>query len=782
MINTRNVNSFEEKLKMAANLDIPEPTQAQMSRMEDVVVNSVKNQASAMPKGRWYHRPAYALTLILAILAIIITLVVGPQRVFAAMKNLFGYLPGIGVVQDEGEILLLAEPVTMERDGTTVTIEQAATDHHTTVIVFEVEGLPPVPEEFAGEDVPTGSLVTLQLPDGTLLSPSGGEGGGWYSGYWSRKTFAGLPEGVDQATLLIPRLQFMPEGVAPENWKVDLAFEPAPEDMDLLPVYEINIPTASEGTLAPDGLNQETVSELDGIRLSLDNVIELENGYLIEGQISWDDLADVLWVDTLNFEMSDGDGQKIPVEQASPLTTADVESENTQGVRWAIRTNQKNIPGPWTIIVPSVNVTESVNTEFPFTFPSEPAPGQNWDLDMDFRFAEFSAKLTSLRVYQPPDDLIWLEFSFATSPEVFQITVRDLDPSYQSSYPAGRGGTEGLGVVQSSFTYDTPPTGLHHFQIAGIAYRKSGPWQVTWQPPMEEAETDVVEPVSAASTVCLTDENWQSLMNESQAPLPDDLEGQLILQTHVGQMLPMISVVPLDGSPQKKLSTGAWSSLSPDGKTVAYSQGEGIFLSDISTGERTQLVSGEYPVWSPDGEWIAFLQISEKTVYRIRRDGSELEKIFSDPNIIRLAGWTLDGKSMVYSGFVSGGEIAIQAFSMEAGDIELWQALETRKPTSRPVLSPDGGRIAFPDRQFGQVYSVYIAPPGQSEPVLIASLGNANIYVGEWSPDGKWLAVSIYETGVDNPVSVLIQPDTCRLIPLQSLSGEVTGWGEMLSP
>ncbi len=38
----------------------------------------------------------------------------------------------------------------------------------------------------------------------------------------------------------------------------------------------------------------------------------------------------------------------------------------------------------------------------------------------------------------------------------------------------------------------------------------------------------------------------------------------------------------------------------------------------------------------------------------------------------------------------------------------------------------------------------------------------------QWSPDGKWLIASVYDTDLspDKPVQVLIEVDTCQIIPL----------------
>jgi Tol biopolymer transport system component len=48
-----------------------------------------------------------------------------------------------------------------------------------------------------------------------------------------------------------------------------------------------------------------------------------------------------------------------------------------------------------------------------------------------------------------------------------------------------------------------------------------------------------------------------------------------------------------------------------------------------------------------------------------------------------------------------------------------------------------------------------------------------------WSPDGKWLAVSIQDANAfipADPSIALIQPDTCEVVPLAKVKGEIRSW------
>ena len=107
-----------------------------------------------------------------------------------------------------------------------------------------------------------------------------------------------------------------------------------------------------------------------------------------------------------------------------------------------------------------------------------------------------------------------------------------------------------------------------------------------------------------------------------------------------------------DGTGETRLSPGAegsyqidlWPSQSPDGRHVVYATdrepGDGyrLWVQEIATGTIRPLnVSGESPRWSPNSDWIAFVDQSKVKV--IRADGSGLRTL-SSPG--KAYGWGLD--------------------------------------------------------------------------------------------------------------------------------------------
>jgi len=50
--------------------------------------------------------------------------------------------------------------------------------------------------------------------------------------------------------------------------------------------------------------------------------------------------------------------------------------------------------------------------------------------------------------------------------------------------------------------------------------------------------------------------------------------------------------------------------------------------------------------------------------------------------------------------------------------------------------------------------------------------------VTTWSPDGKWVIVTVLELKRDTTIEtpLLVQPETCQVVPLPGISGTITGW------
>jgi hypothetical protein len=73
---------------------------------------------------------------------------------------------------------------------------------------------------------------------------------------------------------------------------------------------------------------------------------------------------------------------------------------------------------------------------------------------------------------------------------------------------------------------------------------------------------------------------------------------------------------------------------------------------------------------------------------------------------------------------------------------------------------------------------LYISRLDGSERRLVVALDGRALYFPIWSPDNRWLVVSVPDLDdLSAQVQVLVELDTCQVIPLPDLGGEVFSWG-----
>ena len=178
---------------------------------------------------------------------------------------------------------------------------------------------------------------------------------------------------------------------------------------------------------------------------------------------------------------------------------------------------------------------------------------------------------------------------------------------------------------------------------------------------------------------------------------------------------------------------------------------ESLYISNADGSLERALSQGSLdynPAWSPDGDWIAFT--SERNgsadLYRIRTDGSGLERLTDDPAYDDQAAFSPDGNQMVF------------VTTRAGGTADLWVLdLKTRrsKPLTsgpggdfRPAWSPDGNWIAFSsDRESSlpmakgrwehlHLVDIYLVHPDGTGLKRLSRHGD---FCGspKWSTDGK---------------------------------------------
>ena len=726
-------------------------------------------------------RPALALVILLLALALL-------TGVGYAVGRLTGYIPGVGIIDLSVPLRVLAEPVTMTREGVTLTVTEAVLSADKTVIFVKVEGVPrnAYPTD---ESIGCMGFANLRLADGTLLEGGYIGAGGW-THYENRLEYGSIPANVNEAVLTFDCIGFTRPGALPENWEIPLRFAPAPPDMTVAPVIELSTPAATN-PVAADVTSTPVLSNtmtLNGITLTLEKFVEVEGGYQLYGSL---DLSGATLPAQGYFnmmaviKMTDANGNRIPFEETR-FEPQDNAVYDPNKVAWIYRTDQKAFAAPLTLTLSWVEMQISPQIPFELDLGSNPQIGQTWEINRDLTFEGHTVRLLSAQLVEStnPQWASSLVFTYEDNEGGIFINVMDDVPQTPLIEVLGGGGGGGPLTEKKLawMNYGEIPSGLRRFTIrADVPYRINGPWQVAWNPP------STTEPIpTSAPEACLTSEKWEQVKGQHEA-LPAGLGGKILFTTDA--MPPDINVfiANLDGSDPRGLVNGYYPALSPDGTHIAFmSQNVSLNILDLNNGQTILLENGTNPVWSPDGLRILFYSPPDG-LYLANADGTGMQKIETGSPRVNPIGWLPDNQTIVYGAQV--GDIynlyehVFKTYNLQTGKTKSLFPITIKTPSG--AISPDGQWIAFNARLFGANLdgAVFISRLDSSERKLVAMLDNTLAFHPVWSPDtltgtgGQWLIVNVVEPyKPTNPVLVLVNPFTCQVIPLAEVKGEIQQW------
>ncbi|GEM_PF-6678812 len=227
-----------------------------------------QNQYSARPKPSltvW----AYAAAAL--VLLSLVTLAIGPGKVYAQLRAIFGYVPGAGLLDRSLPLRLLKEPVSQTREGVTLRVDEAVLSADRTWLRYHIFGLP-LPADAAAAQGACTQDPYLQLADGTHLPGKAG-------------IFPPLPQDLANASLILPCLPGSQAADPVPPWALDLEFIPAPADFQ---VHEVSFlaPEVTYATPLPSAEpNFGHLSTTTQAEIVLEQTIRTEDAYILDGLI-----------------------------------------------------------------------------------------------------------------------------------------------------------------------------------------------------------------------------------------------------------------------------------------------------------------------------------------------------------------------------------------------------------------------------------------------------------------------------------------------------------------
>jgi hypothetical protein len=207
-------------------------------------------------------------------------------------------------------------------------------------------------------------------------------------------------------------------------------------------------------------------------------------------------------------------------------------------------------------------------------------------------------------------------------------------------------------------------------------------------------------------------------------------------------------IEPLIWSPQ-----GDYALLVQLGTLYRYNPQDGEWLA------LTQFPSIRTPIWSPDGQWIAFVgqdSNEQHDVFVIRPDGSDFQNLTNGQyhgleRSIWVHGWLKDGR-ILYSVME---RISSVLYAHRIGETGAAQVRDSALQRGLVVLAPDGLQAAFTNNT---EQGVSLWQTSLTDGIFavdarrVATFNNASITQAYWTVDGSWLVFQVVSGAMENDI------------------------------
>ncbi len=169
-------------------------------------------------------------------------------------------------------------------------------------------------------------------------------------------------------------------------------------------------------------------------------------------------------------------------------------------------------------------------------------------------------------------------------------------------------------------------------------------------------------------------------------------------------------------------------------------------------------IAVDFPNWSADGNFIAASLVEKCAppatachydIYTMNADGTQLKNLTDTPQSDWVPVWSPDGQKIA---FFSDRDGDSEIYIMDKDGSNLVQLTDNTGYDGTPRWSPDGTKLAFDTDRDGGDWDIYIMNPEGSDPSPVTN-NTSSDFAASWSPDGSWL---VYLSNADGDNEIFI--------------------------